>query len=290
MPSFLVPPGGAPYGGVWPAPAAQNIVVPNCFTIPLVYDPATMSNPAVSYADLYAALKTAYAGSNYPVFPGSQLETLVNLLAGAPYDLDAINAVGIATISTASTFSPFPYNGSALSTGIAVARDGYFDLTDALSNYTGAATPFSFRLNAFLPFTVEEQGGCSAVIRPAAYKQTKPDASGVDYTAATVAVPLLWPHLAAALKPSNLVAQFISGTYPTPVDFQRSASRQEFAAEGYSSGAVGPQAYVPWGFLTGVYTVGGEATGAVNALNPFLADGDFGGVFTRLSCAHSIIQ
>lgn len=294
MPTFLVPPAGSPYGGSWPAPVTQLAPVPNVFTIPLAYDPATMPNPAVRYSDLYAALKTPYAppspADNYPVFPGSQLETLVNLLAGPTYDLDAINAAGVATISRANSTPPYSYVGGTTLTRLGVARDGYFDLTEAFGQYTGAPAVFSFRLNAFLPFTVEEQGGCAAVIRPAAYQQTKPDASGVDFTAPTFAVPLLWSQLAAALKPSNLVAQFASGSYATPVDFSRAAAASGFDATVFGiAGAKTPTAGAPWGVLAGDYDAV-SGTIITSALNPYFADGDFGAAFLRFSCAHSIIQ
>jgi len=285
-----------PVGGVWVVPTAQTNVVPNAFTIGVIYDPATMSEPAISYADLYAVLKTAYVGTNYPVFPGSQLETLVDLLAGPPYDLAAINAAGCATMSagTISSTTSLPD-----STVLGVARDGYFDFTDALSQYTGASTTLSFRLNAFVPFTVEEQGGCAAVIRGSGYKQMKLNDMGVEYTRSTLGAPLLWSRLTAALKPSNLVAKLAAGTYPTPVDFQAAVSEQGFIAVGYGAASVANVPVFPWGLTIGgynpVYASTYPATpytntGAAVALNPYLADGDFGSSFVRLSCQHSIIQ
>ena len=149
---------------------------------------------------------------------------------------------------------------------------------------------------------MEQEGGCSVVLRGNAFKQTKRyGGTDLNYTRGTVGVPVTWSQHAAAVQPDNLVARFAAGNYPTPADFQRAAAEAGILLYSYgaTTGATANIALgdvAPWGFTIGVYlpaqpgiTVSPYANGLV-ALNPVFADGDLGSNFIRISCQHSIIQ
>jgi len=204
MPSYLAPAAG------WSVPPAQSTILPSSAFLTVTYNPATQPNPAIRYSDLYETLVTAALSLPEPLmFPGSSLDTFVNLLApGLPISAEAVNAArGVLFYR--------PGNNPGL---LATAEDTYFDLTYAFSALT--AGTHSFFLGSNPPPVLLQAGASMAAFSYPAQRLTKVDSgTGLPYTRSSRSIPIRWANVAALLPSKSRLKPLMEAVYPTQEEF-----------------------------------------------------------------------